>query len=153
MKVRRSLAAAALAGLCGAGPALAEDCAGKPGPTRLNVRVVGVRAAQGEVAVTLYPDVARRWLAPKGKLLRQRVSARAPATTACFYLPQPGTYAIAIYHDANGDQDFNRNLVGMPVEGYGFSNDAPTSIGLPAFESVRFRVNAGQSSMTIRMRY
>lgn len=153
MKVRTSLAAAALASLCGAGPALAEDCAGKPSATRLNVRVTGVKAAEGQVAVTLYPDVPRRWLAPKGKLLRERVTARAPLTTTCFYLPQPGVYAIAIYHDANGDQDFNRNLVGMPTEGYGFSNDAPTAIGLPSFESVRFKVNAGQSSMTIRMRY
>ena len=38
------------------------------------VQVSGVSPAQGEVAVTLYPDDSRRFLAPKGKLARARVS-------------------------------------------------------------------------------
>ena len=54
-----------------------------------------------------------------------------------------------VYHDINADHDFNRSLVGMPTEGYGFSNDAPTTIGLPAYNTVRFRVPAGASSMAV----
>jgi uncharacterized protein (DUF2141 family) len=154
MEVRTGLAAAAFAGvLSAAAPSAAEDCAGKPSAHRLTVQVKGVRAAQGEVAVTLYPDDARRFLAPKGKLLRQRVEARAPATTACLWLPKPGAYAIAVYHDANGDRDFNRSPIGMPTEGYGFSNDAPTKFSLPSFDAVRFSVKAGESHTTIQMRY
>ena len=156
MKVRTGLAGAAFVGaLSAATPLLAadDDCAGKKTAHRISVQVTGVSPAQGEVAVTLYPDDARRFLAPRGKLLRTRIKAKAPATTTCFWVASPGAYAIAVYHDANGDQDFNRNAVGMPAEGFGFSNDAPTRFGLPSFDKVRFRARAGETPLTIRMRY
>lgn len=157
MKVRTGLGGVVLAGLMGAtGPAVAAEasCAGAPSPHRLTVEVIGLRAAQGQVAVTLYPDDGRRFLAPRGKLSRQRVKARSPVTQACFWLPQPGVYAIAVYHDANADEDFNRSrTTGMPIEGFGFSNDAPTKIGLPEFAKVRFRARAGESSVRITLRY
>jgi uncharacterized protein (DUF2141 family) len=155
MKARTGLIAGAFAGLLAAGaPAVAaEACAGRPSANRLTVQVNGVRASQGQVAVTLYPDDSKRFLAPKGKLLRQRVKAVAPSTTACFYLPAAGTYAIAVYHDANADTDFNRNSLGMPTEGFGFSNDPSTRLGLPSFNSVRFTVRGGESRISIQMRY
>jgi uncharacterized protein (DUF2141 family) len=73
--------------------------------------------------------------------------------TACFWLPQPAHYAVAVYHDANGDRDLNRSLVGLPTEGFGFSNDAPTPTGLPAFKAVRFRVGPGDSQIRVKLRY
>ena len=153
MKVRTGLAAVAVAaGLSAFGSAQADDCAGKAGPNRLTVQVASVRAAMGEVAVTVYPDDPPRFLAPKGKLLRQRVPAQAPATKACFYLPV-GYYAVAVYHDANADRDFNRNAIGLPIEGFGFSNDAPTKVGIPAFSTVRFRTRPGESVIVLHMRY
>jgi uncharacterized protein (DUF2141 family) len=155
MKVRTGLAGVAFAVIASAAtPVMAADeCAGKPSEHRLTVSVSNIRAAKGEVAITIYPDDAKRFLAPKGKLLRQRVPARTPTTSTCFYLPGPGFYAIAVYHDANADQDFNRSIVGMPTEGYGFSNDAPTKVGLPGFNTVRFRVPSGASRTSLRMRY
>lgn len=155
MKARTGLIGATFAGLLAAGaPAAAEEaCAGKPSANRLTVQVNGVRASQGQMAVTLYPDDSKRFLAPKGKLLRQRVKAVAPSTSTCFYLPGAGTYAIAVYHDANADEDFNRNAVGMPTEGFGFSNDPSTRLGLPTFNSVRFTVRGGESRIAIQMRY
>jgi uncharacterized protein (DUF2141 family) len=156
MKVRTGVAGAAFVGvLAAAAPSLAaeDDCVGKKSAHRLSVQVSGVSPAQGEVAVTLYPDDSRRFLAPKGKLARARVKAQAPVTRACFWVPAPGVYAIAVYHDADGDRDFDRNAVGMPAEGFGFSNDAPTRIGLPAFDKVRFRARAGETILPIKMRY
>jgi uncharacterized protein (DUF2141 family) len=139
--------------LLAAGPALAEEgCVGR-GATRITVLVSGMDADRGEIAVTLYPDDARRFLAPRGKLLRQRLSTRLPVTTACFLVADPGIYAIAVYHDANRDQDFNRSRLGMPTEGFGFSNDAPTRFGLPAFDAVRFKANPGETRVGVKMRY
>ncbi len=112
-----------------------------------------MRQAKGLLAVTLYPDAPGRFLAPKGKLARVRPSASAPVTAACFWLPASGGYAVAIYHDVNADRDFNRTLVGLPAEGYGFSNDAPTKTGLPAFRQARFYAAAKETVIRIRMRY
>ncbi|GGB18965.1 hypothetical protein GCM10011380_05660 [Sphingomonas metalli] len=149
----RTLFLVPLAMLAAAGPAAAQQCAGTPGngAVRLNVEATDLHNAQGEVAFTVYPDDRRRWLAKGAKLLRIRVPARLPVTTGCFWLP-PGHYAIAQYHDENADHDFNRTLW-MPKEGYGFSNDAPTKIGLPSFAAARFPLPAGGSTVRMKMRY
>jgi uncharacterized protein (DUF2141 family) len=65
----------------------------------------------------------------------------------------PGEYAVAVYHDENDDHDFNRNAAGLPAEGYGFSNDAPTAFGLPDFDRVRFTLPPGGGRVAIRLRY
>jgi uncharacterized protein (DUF2141 family) len=135
-----------------AAPAAAQTCAGNPaGAVKLTVQATGLHSADGEVAFTVYPDDKRRFLAKGGKLLRVRIAARAPVTTACFWLP-PGHYAIAQYHDENGDHSFNRTLF-APKEGFGFSNDAPTSVGLPSFAATRFALPAGGATMRMAMRY
>nr|WP_286207644.1 DUF2141 domain-containing protein [Hephaestia sp. MAHUQ-44] len=145
-----SLAAAALS----APPAhAAEACDGVAGAgkVKLTVTAEGVRSAAGEVAFTLYGDDQRRFLAKGGKAGRVRTASVAPRTSACFWVT-PGHYAVAIYHDENGDRTFNRTLT-TPKEGFGFSNDAPTTLGLPSFAKVRFAVPAGDMTMRIRMRY
>lgn len=134
-------------------PALAQGCAGTPGAgaVKLVTHATAVRNARGEIAFTVFPDDKRRFLAKGGKLLRVRTPARAGVTTACFWL-RPGNYAVATYHDENGDRDFNRTLW-MPKEGFGFSNDAPTSTGLPAFARARFAVPAGGTTIRMLTRY
>jgi uncharacterized protein (DUF2141 family) len=142
------------ASLLAAAPALADQgCAGvrAPSSSRLTVQVAGVRPATGEVAITVYPDDKRRFLAKGGKLARQRVKAAA-AVRACFWVPQ-GSYAVAVYHDEDGDRDFDRTFVGLPAEGFGFSNDPETKTGLPPLSAVRFRVGAGERLVPIRMKY
>ncbi|HVI32877.1 DUF2141 domain-containing protein [Phenylobacterium sp.] len=155
MKARLAAACVAVLGaLAIQGTARAAECEGDPsaGAVQLVVRVAGVQSARGQVAVTLYPNIKRRFLAPGGKLLRVRTRAAAPVTTACFWV-RPGAYAVAVYHDADGDHDYDRNAVGMPVEGFAFSNDPPTRFGLPSFESARFTVGAGGRTLPVQMRY
>jgi uncharacterized protein (DUF2141 family) len=140
--------------------ALAAPAAAQPGTclgtraansVRLTVVSTDLRNAAGEVAVTVYPDDSRRFLAKKGKLARARVPTRAPETSTCFWVA-PGHYAVAMYHDENGDHDFNRTLFSIK-EGFGFSNDAPTTLGLPRFERVRFAVGPGDTTIRIKTRY
>jgi len=131
----------------------AEDCQGRVTETRLTVQVVGVRAAKGQMAITLYPDDAKRFLAPHQKLARVRAVAQAPMTTACFWLPAPGYYAMAVYHDENGNGDFDRTIVGLPAEGFAFSNDPPTPTALPPFKAVRFKVGEGDTTIRAKLRY
>lgn len=144
----------AVAALCAvAVPASAAPCpaAIAPGLVRVTVEATGVRSAAGEAAFTVYPDIRKRFLAKGGKLARVRTPAIAGTTSACFALT-PGYYPIVIYHDANGDRDFNRTLF-APREGFGFGNDAPAVLALPSFDKVRVRVGPGATTVRIRMRY
>ena len=128
-------------------------CDGSAAQARLVVRVTGVANTKGNLTITVYPDDADRFLAKGGKLLRARVPVVVPLTESCFALPAAGSYAIAVYHDANGDHDFNRTFVGMPAEGYGFSNNPVTKLGLPGFKEVRFAAKAGDNPVYIKLTY
>jgi len=124
-----------------------------PDGPRLRVSVLGARRVAGNVTVTIYGPRPELFLARRAYLARQRIPLRGPGVEACFALPAPGDYAVAVYHDENDDHDFNRSLIGLPTEGYGFTNDAPTVIGLPSFGDARLTVPPGETRTTIHLRY
>ena len=121
------------------------DCAGPASNTWLNIAVEGVRSSNGLVAVTLYADNKSKFLAKHGSLYTGRFPARAGTTQACIFVPKPGTYAIATYHDENASRKLDRSGLGLPREGFGFSNNPSTLFGIPSFSSVRLSVAPRQS--------
>jgi uncharacterized protein (DUF2141 family) len=128
-------------------------CTGAPSSTWINVIVEGVRSGSGLVAVTLYADDSRRFLAKGGSLQIGRVRAVAGTTRVCITVPQPGTYVLAVYHDENGNQKFDRTGIGFPAEGYGFSNNPSTLAGLPSFRSVRLAIPRAGLASRIHLKY
>ena len=64
-----------------------------------------------------------------------------------------GIYAIAIFHDADGDDIFDSNVLGIPQESYGFSRNAtPGFFSPPDFTDAAFQLDAtARKQMTIRM--
>ena len=150
-----ALAAAALLGT--AQPAAAQvapqGCTGPASSTWIDVVVDGLRNGNGFMAITLYADNSRKFLVKHGSLYVGRVDAKAGATTGCIFVPNPGVYAIAIYHDENGDGNFNRTGIGLPAEGYGFSNNPSTLAGLPTFKSVRLNIPRSGLVTRIHLKY
>lgn len=155
------LASPALVPAANAAPAAAvplarpasADCTGPVSDTWIDVAVQGVRSGSGLVAITLYADNPRKFLVRHGSLYVGRVPARQGMTTGCIYVPKPGVYAVAIYHDENGDQNFNRSGLGLPAEGYGFANNPNTLAGLPSFQSVRLSIPRSGLLTRVRMKY
>ncbi len=131
----------------------AQTCTGTKtaNAVKLELEATNLRNGNGEVAFTIYNDDPKRFMAPKGKLLRARVPAVAPVTHACFWLP-PGQYATTQYHDENADHKFNRTLF-SPTEGFGFSNDAPTTLGLPSLKASLFALPSDGRTVRMKMRY
>ena len=128
-------------------------CLGVPSDTWLNVSVEGLRNGNGLVTVAVYPDDSREFLAKGGSIKNNRFQASAPVTRACVFVPKPGVYAIAVYHDEDASRKLNRSGIGLPAEGYGFSNNPATVAGLPAFRSVRLNVPKSGLTTHIRMKY
>ena len=140
-----------------AGPAIGQaapgGCTGPASGTWIDVVVEGVKSGDGQVAITLYADKPRKFLARHGSLYVGRVPARGGATTGCIFVPKPGVYALAIYHDEDGDGSFDRTGIGLPAEGYGFSNNPSTLAGLPSFKSVRLSIPRSGLITRIRIKY
>lgn len=65
----------------------------------------------------------------------------------------PGVYAVAVLHDENSNSKMDFNFLGMPLEGFGFSNDAPVSFGPPSFADAAFKLVARRSRVPIQVRY
>jgi uncharacterized protein (DUF2141 family) len=63
-----------------------------------------------------------------------------------------GEYAVKIFHDENGNMKLDTNFVGMPKEKFGFSNDALGRFGPPSYEKARFRFEAEEATIEIKMR-
>jgi uncharacterized protein (DUF2141 family) len=55
-------------------------------------------------------------------------------------LPE-GEYALAIYQDENRNKILDKNLLGIPTEIYGFSNNARRSFSAPSFQEAKFKLN------------
>lgn len=62
-----------------------------------------------------------------------------------------GTYAISLYHDENNNNRLDKNFIGIPKEGYGFSNN-PNIFGKPDFEDAKFELNSDKQ-LTIEVKY
>ena len=52
-----------------------------------------------------------------------------------------GQYAIAVYHDKNKNGKLDTNMLGIPLEEYGFSNNARSRFGPASWSQAKFTVN------------
>ena len=90
-------------------------------------------------------------------LKKCKLTASAPARVGSVTIDVPnvpaGTWAVLAYHDANGNNELDRNFVGMPKEGYGFSNGATAKFGPPSFKDAAMTVGEGNASATVTLKY
>jgi uncharacterized protein (DUF2141 family) len=65
----------------------------------------------------------------------------------------PGTYAMVVIHDENMNGKLDTNALGIPKEGYGFSNDAKKFLGTPSFSDASFTYDGQNIDMTMSLHY
>jgi uncharacterized protein (DUF2141 family) len=114
--------------------------------------VTGLRSAKGNVLICLtanaraFPDCSKD---PQAR------SLTAPATRAAalhFDGLAPGSYAVSLIHDENGNGKLDTSLF-VPREGFGFSRNPAIAFGPPKFASARFEIGGGDATQTVRVRY
>lgn len=107
----------------------------------MTIDVAGLKNANGKVMVAVF-DSADHFL--KQPLRTGTVDAHAGTVHMLLTGLPPGDYAISLFHDQNGNGKLDKNLIGMPIEPYGFSNDAAGAYGPPTFQqSLTHLVDAG----------
>lgn len=75
----------------------------------------------------------------------QKVDAKTETITLKL---KAGSYALAIFHDANDNDKIDRAFTGIPTEKYAFSNNARGTFGPPDLEDQLFTL---QSNKTIKV--
>jgi uncharacterized protein (DUF2141 family) len=120
----------------------------------LTVRIVNVRNAKGKIRVALFRS-AEGFPADSSKALRTQAAQIDPQTLssqAVFPAIPHGLYAVAVFDDENLNKKLDKNLIGIPKEGYGASNNPKRRMAPPSFEEASFSLKADQS-VEIRLIY
>jgi uncharacterized protein (DUF2141 family) len=121
-------------------------------PGRVDVECVGLARDTGEVVCALF-DRADRF--PREDAAYAGAYARIEGGRAvCRFEDVPaGRYAAAVFHDEDGDRKL-KTVLGMPREGYGFSNDArPGTFGPPKFALAAFDFDGRAKRVPVRVHY
>jgi uncharacterized protein (DUF2141 family) len=63
----------------------------------------------------------------------------------------PGTYAVSVYDDLNGNRKLDHNLIGMPNEPVGVSGNPIGRFGPPRFEESSFRLSGAPQTIKITL--
>ncbi|MDQ0568864.1 uncharacterized protein (DUF2141 family) [Variovorax paradoxus] len=116
----------------------------------LSLNVAGGPATEATLYVALYDSAAA--FAGGKSLAAQTVPLRAGAAQLRFNGLAPGRYALRVFADENGNGKLDTNLVGMPIERYGFSNDAKGNRGAPDFEAAALNVESADLQTAIQLR-
>jgi len=103
----------------------------------LTITVKGVRNGKGAVFLAVYDSEASFMKAPQAKTTRRIDAGKGDLKIVIRDLPA-GKYAIASFHDENSNGKLDTNDLGIPEEGYGFSNDARGSFGPATFADAAF---------------
>lgn len=120
----------------------------------IHVRILDIRSSAGTVACALFesPDgFPVDYLRTATNVMVIRV--RKGQARCDFEDIPPGTYAMAVIHDENVNGKLDTNWLGIPTEGYGFSNDAKGVLGPPSFSAASFPYDGKTLDLTISLHY
>jgi uncharacterized protein (DUF2141 family) len=130
----------------------APVAAGAVGSCSLTLEVSGLRNNRGNLAIALFDSAATF---PDHKQARHAALVRSSQkpVKVVFSGLKPGKYAAAVLHDENQNNQMDFNFLGMPLEGYGFSNDAPVLFGPPSFAAAAVTLSPKPTRAPIKLRY
>ena len=118
----------------------------------LVIKVEILRSAGGNVRVGVF-DSSATWLEGEKALARAVTKAAQPATVVTIDGLKPGTYAVALYHDENGNAKHDRNFLGVPVEGFGFTRNPTVVLSPPSFAECSVEVPEAGAEVSVRLKY
>jgi uncharacterized protein (DUF2141 family) len=120
----------------------------------IRINIINLRNNTGHVLISLFKDGAGYPNDAEKAIRKGKVIIKDKQAWIVFTGLPSGKYAAAILHDENDDQQMNKNGLGLPKEGYGFSNNVMGAFGPPSFSRASFQYTAaGYLPVSIKMRY
>ncbi len=117
------------------------------GSVTITATVPNVSGTDGDVIFALYDSSEA--FASRAPIATSKSSIANGSSQAIFKDVKPGTYAIVVLHDKNGNERMDFEPSGMPKEDYGASNNK-MKMGPPSFADAKFTVENKSLDLTIR---
>lgn len=147
----RIAAAAFLALALDAGAAPEESGEGERASFRIQIE--GARSDGGAILCSLF-ESAEGFPRQRDKARARTQSALRKGSATCEFkdLP-PGTYAVAVFHDENGNGQLDLGVLGIPKEGLGYTNVPPKRAPPPPFERAAMKLGSGVTEVNVSLQY
>jgi len=115
------------------------------------IRVTGLKPQPGSLRIAVFesPDGF-----PKSEQSTKTTVIETNGEHLDFSLSLPVNHpvAIAVFQDLDGNKIISKSSIGIPIEPYGFSNNARGLLGPPTFQQAVVRINEGQDRLEIQVR-
>jgi uncharacterized protein (DUF2141 family) len=132
-------------------PAEASSPPACPG---IHIKILNIRNSTGTIGCALFDSTEgfpHEFLRHSNRVVVMKIQ---DTQASCHFVDvPPGTYALAVIHDENMNGNLDTNWMGVPQEGYGFSNKAEAGLSAPSFEAAEFSYQGQDLSMTISLDY
>jgi len=118
----------------------------------LKINISGLKNNKGFIELVIYKN--EKNFPKEGahyKLYKLKI-ANKQSVLSIKNMPE-GTYAIALMHDENSNKKMDKNILGMPKEGFGFSNNPRVVFKEPTYNECKFNVKASEKLVSIKMIY
>ena len=117
----------------------------------LTIEVDRLLNSQGEISIGLY-DNANSFTKPSKVYKGAHIRISDSKLRYTFADIPNGVYAISLFHDENENNKIDKNFLGIPTEGYGFSNNIRPTFRAATFDESKFDLK-GNKTIIIHMGY
>ena len=114
------------------------------------LKITGLRSEKGQVRIAVF-NSPEKWLGEQ-PTYSSTIKVEGPSVTWKINDVPNGDYGVAVFHDENGNGKMDKNMVGMPLEPYGFSNNVRINFGPPKWEKSKFSVNGLTVEVSIEVK-
>ncbi len=114
----------------------------------LTMKIDNIQTATGKIMISVGDANAFEGKGPYA--LQIIVPARTGSVSFTTDALPAGSWAARVMHDINNNNEMDSNMVGMPKEPWGMSNNARGNFGPPSFADARFEMN-GDTALTIKV--
>jgi uncharacterized protein (DUF2141 family) len=114
----------------------------------VSIHVSGLKTRSSNLYVAVF-DSEEGFPKPEHSRTTTTIPVDAASVEFSLSLPDSSTTGIAIFQDLNGDGKLTKNGFGLPIEPYGFSNNARSTFGPPSFSQAAFKVSEKTSPIEI----
>ena len=114
------------------------------------VKVVGLRSEKGQVRIAVF-NSPERWLG-EHPVYSSTIDVNGRSVAWKFNDIPYGDYGIAVFHDENKNGRMDKNVLGIPQEPYGFSNNVKVTFGPPKWENSKFVVKGPTTEVSIEVK-
>ncbi len=118
-----------------------------------HIKVEGARSDAGAIHCALFGS-ADGFPRQRDKARARTQAALQKGSATCEFkdLP-PGTYAVAVFHDENGNGQLDLGVLGIPREGLGYTNVLPKRAPPPPFERAAQKLGPGVTEAKVSLQY